>query len=65
LAKCDLPRQPALKAGGGRGNTYKLFSTAHKYSAADDYVALLIDSEDPVADIERTRDTSENPGCLG
>ncbi|MEX1027070.1 MAG: DUF4276 family protein [Candidatus Paceibacterota bacterium] len=53
LAKCDLARQPALKACGGRGNTYKLYATAHKYAAAGDYVALLVDSEDPVADIEK------------
>lgn len=53
LGKCNLPRQPALKACGSRGNTYKLFSTAHQYAAAGHYVALLVDSEDPVADIEQ------------
>jgi hypothetical protein len=56
LAKSGLPRQPALKACGGRGNAYKLFSTAHEHAAAGDYVAMLIDSEDPVADIEKTWD---------
>ena len=54
LAKCSLPRQPALKACGGRSNAYRLFSTAHQHAAPGDYVALLIDSEDPVADIEKT-----------
>lgn len=53
LAKCDLARQPALKACGGRGNTYKLYATAHKYAAAGDYVALLVDSENPVAAADR------------
>jgi hypothetical protein len=54
FAKCVLPRQPALRACGGRGNAYKLFTTAHANAAARDFVALLVDSEDPVADIKKT-----------
>jgi hypothetical protein len=67
LAKCDLARQPALKACGDRGNTYKLFSTAHKHAPAGDYVGLLVDSEDPVANIDqpwahlKTRDNWDKP----
>ena len=56
FAKCNFPRQPALKAGGSRQNTYKLFSTAHKHAAAADYVAMLVDSEVPIDNIEQTWD---------
>jgi hypothetical protein len=54
FAQCDFRRQPALKAGGGRGNTVKLFSTAHRHAAPGDYVALLVDSEEPVDDTDLT-----------
>ncbi len=54
FAKCGLLQQPSLRACGGRGNTFKLFTVAHANAATDDFVALLIDSEEPVLEIERT-----------
>lgn len=54
LAKCELPRLPALKAGGGRGQTYKAFKAAHKKSSSGDYVAMLIDSEDTMDNVDAT-----------
>ncbi len=53
LAKCGCAgRMPKLVACGGRGAAFDKFETAHKTAIAGQYVALLIDSEDPVADIE-------------
>lgn len=46
-------RMPSLTASGSRDNTFSDFKTAlnnRKYT----YIAMLIDSEDPVADSERT-----------
>lgn len=43
---------PRLHACGGRDGTYDDFCTAHR-AAAGDFVAMLVDSEDPVADGER------------
>lgn len=51
--KCGLPRKPALKASGSRGNTYKDFSKAHAKSGNGDFVAMLVDSEEVVEDIEK------------
>lgn len=50
---CGFARQPALKAGGSRNNTFKLFQTAHQHANSDEYVGLLVDSEEPVNDIEK------------
>ena len=47
-------RMPRLVACGGRGATFDNFSTAHAYAGEGDYVAMLVDSEDPVDNIERT-----------
>jgi hypothetical protein len=53
LAKCGFTgRMPRLVACGGRGAVFDRFKTAHETAAAGEYVALLIDSEDPVADNE-------------
>ncbi|MCO6457350.1 MAG: DUF4276 family protein [Pirellulaceae bacterium] len=53
--KCGFDgRMPRLVACGGRGATFDDFSTAHANAMAGDYVAMLVDSEDPVVDIERT-----------
>jgi Domain of unknown function (DUF4276) len=53
LAKCGFAgRMPKLVACGGRGAAFDKFETAHNTAIAGQYVALLIDSEDPVADIE-------------
>lgn len=53
IGKCGVPRNPAIKVCGGRDQAYKNFTTAHLNAAAGDYVAMLVDSEDPMADIEQ------------
>jgi hypothetical protein len=53
LAKCGFTgRMPKLVACGGRGAAFDHFKTAHETAAAGEYVALLIDSEDPMANDE-------------
>jgi hypothetical protein len=47
-------RMPRLVACGGRNAAYDDFSTAHENANARDYVALLVDSEDPVKNIGGT-----------
>ena len=55
LEKCGFKgRMPRLVACGGRGTTFDDFSTAHANARRGDYVAMLVDSEEPVADIEET-----------
>jgi hypothetical protein len=55
LENCGFTgRMPRLFASGGRGTAYDDFKTAHESSVAGDYVAMLIDSEEPMADIEKT-----------
>ncbi|MGI8982173.1 MAG: DUF4276 family protein [Pirellulaceae bacterium] len=55
LEKCGfVGRMPRLVACGGRGAAFADFTTAHVNAAEGDFVALLVDSEDPVADIEQT-----------
>ena len=44
-------RMPRLKACGGRGAAYDDFRIAHEKSSAEDYIGLLVDSEDPVSNI--------------
>ena len=68
LRRCGFQgRMPRLVACGGRNNAYDRFCTAHQQTAGSDWVALLIDSEDPVANIEATwahlkgRDRWEQP----
>ncbi len=54
LIRCGFTgRMPRLVASGGRGATFEDFKTAHATKRKNDYVAMLIDSEDPVADIEK------------
>ncbi len=61
-------RMPRLTACGGRASTFDHFKTAHSHSNSNDFVAMLIDSEDPIADIEKTwahlkqRDNWDKPG---
>ena len=43
---------PKLVACGGRDAAFDRFQTALETALAGEYVALLIDSEDPMADIE-------------
>jgi len=46
----DMPR---LTACGGRGEAFDNFKNAHANASPDLYVAMLVDSEDLVADIEK------------
>ena len=45
---------PTIVARGGRDSAYESFVTAHEQAGVSDYVALLIDSEDTVANIDLT-----------
>lgn len=57
LKRCGCAgRMPRLVACGGREAAYKDFAIAHRDRREGDFVALLVDSEDPVADVERTWD---------
>jgi hypothetical protein len=47
-------KMPRLSACGGRNSAFDDFKTAHGSSKQGDYIAMLIDSEDPVADGEKT-----------
>ncbi len=47
-------RMPRLVACGGRSATFDDFKTAHNIAANEAYVAMFIDSEDPIAEIEET-----------
>lgn len=49
-------RMPRLSACGGRGSAFDDFKTAYAHQKPGDYIAMLIDSEDPIADIEKTWD---------
>jgi hypothetical protein len=49
-------RLPRLTACGGRNSAFDDFKTAHAKGKQNDYIAMLIDSEDPLADIEQTWD---------
>jgi hypothetical protein len=52
FARCDFKRMPKLVACGGRGNAFDRFCTAHADGKED--AILLVDSEDPIADIGKT-----------
>ena len=47
-------RMPRLTACGGRGNAFNRFTTAHSRANAGDFIAMLVDSEDPVENVEET-----------
>jgi hypothetical protein len=47
---------PRLTACGGRGQAFDRFKTAQANKAEGDYVAMLIDSEEPAANLEKTRE---------
>lgn len=47
-------RMPKLVAGGGRGHTFDYYRTAHRASGSNSIILMLIDSEDPMSDIEET-----------
>jgi len=57
LASCGFAgRMPRLIACGGRGAAFDDFTTAHSSAGEGQYVAMLVDSESPVSDVERTWD---------
>jgi len=47
-------RMPRLTASGGRQNAFEDFHTAHAMAHRGHFVAMLIDSEGPTADAEKT-----------
>jgi len=51
----DTQRMPRLIACGGRDAAFDDFKSAHSGRVAD-YIAMLVDSEDPVAEAEKTWD---------
>jgi hypothetical protein len=68
MESCGLQgRLPRLVACGGREATFGDFQTAQKNNITGDFVAMLVDSEDPVADAEqpwthlKNRDGWEKP----
>jgi hypothetical protein len=55
LERCGYKgRLPKLVACGGRGAAFDAFKTALAHARKADFVALWIDSEDPMSDIEAT-----------
>jgi len=52
-------RQPKLVAGGGRDTVFRDFRMAHDAAKAD-FVAMWIDSEEPISDIDAAWDHLEN-----
>ena len=68
LEKCGFGgRMPRLVRSGSREKVFEDFKTALRSAGAGDYVAMLIDSEDRMTDIEqpwphlKTRDDWEQP----
>lgn len=49
-------RMPRIVASGPRHRTLKDFTTAHKTAKTGDFVAMLVDSEEPVSDVEKPWD---------
>jgi hypothetical protein len=49
-------RLPRLVACGGRGATFDSFCVAEAQKGPGDFVAMLIDSEEPMADLEKAWD---------
>lgn len=47
-------RLPRLSACGGKNSAFDDFKTAHRAARPEHFVAMLIDSEGPVADVEKT-----------
>ena len=57
IKKCGFEgRMPRVIACGGRGKAFDRFKTEIADAGESDFVAMLIDSEDPVTDVERTWD---------
>jgi len=47
-------KMPRLVASGGRNATFDDFRTKLKQAKVGDFVAMLVDSEDPIANVEET-----------
>lgn len=63
LEKCGFMQQrrmPRLFASGGRATVFDDFSTAHGNNPGDNYVAMWIDSEDPIEGIEAAWEHLQN-----
>ncbi len=57
LENCGFSAQrrlPRLVASGGRGQAFDAFKAAHANNPAGVFVALWVDSEEPLADLEAT-----------
>lgn len=54
--KCGFTRPPELRACGSRDSAYSDFKHGLLHATKDRYVILLIDSEDPVTNVELTWD---------
>lgn len=55
LEQCGFAgKMPRLVACGGRDAAFEGFKTAFANAAEGDYIAMWIDSEDPMSDIEKT-----------
>ena len=54
IAKCGFKRQPKVVACGGRSEAFRKFRATHKNSSRGDCILMLIDSEDPVTNINKT-----------
>ena len=55
LEKCGLiGRMPTLVACGSRDSAYDRFKIAYTNASGTDYVVLMIDSEGPLSDIDKT-----------
>lgn len=53
--KCGFTgRMPALVACGPRNDAYDDFKTGHSQASPGNFIGLLVDSEEPVADVEQT-----------
>ena len=53
LKDAGLERMPRLTASGPRNAAFDAFKTAHANRKSGDFIAMLVDSEDPVADLEQ------------
>lgn len=49
-------RMPRLSACGGRNSAYEDFQTAHAHRRPGDFIALMVDSEDVPANLEKAWD---------
>ena len=65
LRKCGFDRMPRVYAVGSRESAFDRFKTAHGDPMSAEYVAMLVDSETPVNDINRTWDHLRTPQSAG